>query len=1596
VAGKAAEIPIPGVVVSPNGWVHYEESPQAYLVAESESTRAKIFGKRLPGGGCRFKEQATIPPNALEVVEEEIAYNPKSCESIVEQKFSLRPPTQKAEFGSGAQTQATSSSPSEIQFKSGHTKTQWVDPPGLTITSVNADLTWPVAGPTAGVRGKAYQYAFNWDGWKKSGLKESTVYKVTTQDPNETIMGSKTYNYADGWSFHAHEDFTNTDFYKALVALLGVGSLACTEPGVPAVFHHAVKVTGYRSGQMGYWRETTKKGACNNLVHKVERIGWGIKGPENEKFHPPGGGGILSPIRIPTIRFAALEEEFEIDPDVSPETPYPVDSWIPENQITETSALLEGTIDPEGKGNFYRFECGTTEEYAMWASPTATAGTGSDPVGVSATIPNLTPNTTYHCRLGVLNAQGEAARGPDLAFTTHPVTPTGPVVWTNDAFDIRQKSAILFGVIDPRGKSTRYYFEYGYGTEYGHTFPALPGGDAGSGTDNFYATSEITGLEPEHTYHYRIVASNADGTTYGNDRSFKTLAHIPPDTTTGPASEIRATSARLNAMVNPNGSDTEFWFQYGKASATNFEVYSPGGGVGSGVEWVPVSVQITGLKPGTTYRYYVGAGSSGGGSEGDVLTFTTTGPGVEVLPPGEVTQSKITMSAKVDGLGSPTTYWFEYGNSAAYGFKTEVKSVPAGSGFQPVSAALEGLPVGATIHYRVVATSSEGTNASPDQLATTAWREEPRWAPETDNASEGLQDVSCASAVSCVAVGGYLNRDPWQLRLAASIWDGTNWTPVDPPSLAGYYSELKGVSCTSATSCLAVGVAAGVEAANANLARPLVMKWDGNTWTEVAVPQSPAGVNYYLEDISCPAVNSCEAVGYRANVYHPNASSDARPLVLHWDGSSWTTRVSANPFTPGGEPVNEGSLFDSVSCASATFCKAVGRHYASVGGKGGFKPLIERLSGSEWVTETADTAGYPATETDFWLKGVSCPTTTVCLAVGYSGTSHDEFDPAPKKAFTQRWNGSQWTSYQVPEEAGNVTELYDVSCSSPGFCQAGGNNGRAVHWTGTQWRLQAPKPPPDAYMYKPKLTLNGVSCPTATDCHAVGSYVTNTGGGRLTQGWSGAGAVPRTSGNSATNVVSGTATATLRGSVDPRGVDTKYYFEYGLTEAYGMKTVEVSAGSSATAFGSAWVEGSAVVTGLKLGSTYHFRIVATNGFSSSNGPDSTFFVGAPTNTALPAISLTTVFPGVPMSTTTGSWNWFSSPSFTYQWRRCNAAGAECVNIAGATKSTYTPVEADVAKTLVSQVTATNAEGSTSAYSKPTEAVVPVGQTTEYAGNNFGFIAPGPGGNLWFGSTGKISKMTPAGVITNYPTPSAESFVSGLVTGPEGNIWFGEYRGLTGTSPAHIGKITAAGVITEYTLPNGTEPYGLIVGPDGNIWFTARRSGKIGKITTAGVITEYSISAAASPSGITIGPDGNLWFTEWENKIGKITTAGAMTHYTLPYGSTQVGPLGITTGPDGNLWITGSLINGIVRVNTAGTFLGSYALPAGSEPTGITKGPDGNAWVSNQGSKKIARVTSAGVVTEFPLLVKPRGIVVGAGNYLWFASYYNGKVGKIAP
>jgi hypothetical protein len=121
-----------------------------------------------------------------------------------------------------------------------------------------------------------------------------------------------------------------------------------------------------------------------------------------------------------------------------------------------------------------------------------------------------------------------------------------------------------------------------------------------------------------------------------------------------------------------------------------------------------------------------------------------------------------------------------------------------------------------------------------------------------------------------------------------------------------------------------------------------------------------------------------------------------------------------------------------------------------------------------------------------------------------------------------------------------------------------------------------------------------------------------------------------------------------------------------------------------------------------LGAGSHtFMVQATDAAGNTSTAGYSWTVTAPANTSPPSISGSAAV-GQVLSASAGSWT--GSPTFAYQWLRCNVIGLSCLPITGASSSSYTAVAADAGSTLEAQVTATTSAGSTSIESSPTAAV----------------------------------------------------------------------------------------------------------------------------------------------------------------------------------------------------------------------------------------------------------------------------------------------------
>lgn len=180
---------------------------------------------------------------------------------------------------------------------------------------------------------------------------------------------------------------------------------------------------------------------------------------------------------------------------------------------------------------------------------------------------------------------------------------------------------------------------------------------------------------------------------------------------------------------------------------------------------------------------------------------------------------------------------------------------------------------------------------------------------------------------------------------------------------------------------------------------------------------------------------------------------------------------------------------------------------------------------------------------------------------------------------------------------------------------------------------------------------------------------------------------------------------------------------------------------------------------------------------------------------------------------------------------------------------------------------------------------PIGNYSANLSDNYlPTMALGPDGNMWFteNDTNKIGKITTAGTITEYDVPTGGSRPWGITAGPDGAMWFTECNG--GSGNGAIGRIPVTATVLDPQIQEfstgmtGDNPVDITVGPDGALWFPYwTAAAKVGRITTAGVITEYAIPGASSSYngwGITAGPDGAIWFDDnIDNAIGRIALPG---------------------------------------------------------------------------------------------------------------------------
>ena len=390
----------------------------------------------------------------------------------------------------------------------------------------------------------------------------------------------------------------------------------------------------------------------------------------------------------------------------------PLVTTSPATSITNFSATLNGSVNPRGLTTTVYFQYGTTTSYGHTTA--VQTQTGNTSRNVSANITGLNASTIYHFRIVASNSGG-TRDGSDITFTT--LGPTGPpVAITTPASNITSALATLNGTLDPHGLPTLVYFQYGTTTSYGHTTPSQS--QTGSTFRNISAN--ISGLNANTTYHFRIVATNSGGIRYGSDVTFTTLtATGPPVVTTTAATNMASFSATLNGSLDPHGLTTTIHFQYGTTTSYGLTTAVQ---TQTGSTFRNVAANISGLSASTIYHFRIVATNSAGTTYGGDRTFTTlaaTGPPIATTNPAtNIGTTSATLDGSLDPHGLTTTVHFQYGTTTSYGHNTPTQS-RTGNTFQTITANVTGLTATTLYHFRIVATNSSGTTNGSDRTFTT-------------------------------------------------------------------------------------------------------------------------------------------------------------------------------------------------------------------------------------------------------------------------------------------------------------------------------------------------------------------------------------------------------------------------------------------------------------------------------------------------------------------------------------------------------------------------------------------------------------------------------------------------------------------------------------------------------------------------------------------------------------------------------------------------------------------------------------------------------------------------------------------------------------
>ncbi|MBC8094828.1 MAG: autotransporter-associated beta strand repeat-containing protein [Akkermansiaceae bacterium] len=740
-----------------------------------------------------------------------------------------------------------------------------------------------------------------------------------------------------------------------------------------------------------------------------------------------------------------------------------------------------------------------------------------------------------------------------------------PVVFTLSATNVTTTTATLNGTVNPNGTATSAYFQYGTNASYGNVTLIT---NLGSSNALQSVSLPLAGLTPGLTYHYRIVATNSAGTNVGSNITFTTLVPVPTVTTLA-ASNITAGSASLNATVNPNGTVTAAYFQYG--TNTSYGSTTIATNLGSGSAGQTITSLVAGLQPGQKYHFRIVAGSNAGTNFGSDFTFTTLAgpPQVTTLPASNVTDASANLNALVNPNGLPTTSWFEWGIGSVYNHVTAASSIGSNVAPVAVSTALSGLKAGSAYHFRIVASNSFGLSRGSDQRFFAPVVTLIGAAAVTNGCLNPFTDPGATAGASPIDVAAsHLHGVVIKADGSLVGWDGT------VPNYSEQVIAAQLAFPASATNVIAMGVGN-----NHTLALKVdrsVIAWGINDYGQTDVP---------------PGMTNVIAVA--AGSYHS--------LALKANGT-----VSAWGWNASGQASVPANATNVIAIAASLYHSLALRSDGSLVGWGNndFGQLNTPASATNIVMIACASMYSLALRADGAVIGwgnnnfgqTSIPESATNVIAIEAGNIHVLALRADGSLVAWGENYSGQTN--VPSSVSNVVAM----AAGNDFSLALREDGVVIAW-GDNSVGQLNLPAGLATLPLP-ITISGTVGVTPGAYNSTYTATNSFGAiGTATRQIFVPDCRPAVTTLAPSNVTSNTAT--LKGLVNPKGSPTTAWIEWGIGALYGQTTLLTNTGN-----GLAAVSVSAGLSGLTAGRPYHYRIVASNSFGLTRGREQRFWAPA--------------------------------------------------------------------------------------------------------------------------------------------------------------------------------------------------------------------------------------------------------------------------------------------------------------------------------------------------------------------------------------------------